>query len=133
MSQKAARPFSKKSDFFESATNLNLASGQWMLSWHRPNQTRNRSKKKVAKIVCWLLTECRNRVPMGPMIATGATKSARKRRERIAGIGRSAAALQVTRQHLRLVIRGDRVSKSLVARYRALQSGRPKITKFSRP
>ena len=63
------------------------------------------------------------------MIATGAMKSARKRRKRIAGIGRSAAALQVTRQHLGLVIRGGRVSKSLLARYETLTGDQAKAAK----
>lgn len=60
------------------------------------------------------------------MIATGATQGARKRSKRIAGIGRAAAALHVTRQHLRLVIRGFRSSKSLLARYRTLKAGKTK-------
>jgi hypothetical protein len=55
------------------------------------------------------------------MFATGAIKSARKRRKRIAGICRAADALGVTRQHLGLVIRGSRPSKSLMARYVALK------------
>ena len=63
------------------------------------------------------------------MIATGATKNARKRRKRIAGIGRSAAALHVTRQHLRLVIRGSRASKRLLAQYRALKACQAKAAK----
>src|ERR1035441_6519771 len=105
--QKTARPFGKQPDFLESAANLNLASGQWMLSWHRPNKTKNPPKKKVATFVSWLLTEFRNRASLMPMNVTGAKQSARKRRQRIAGIGRAAAALQVTRQHLRLVIRSE--------------------------
>ena len=60
------------------------------------------------------------------MIATGAIKSARKRRKRIAGICGAADALGVTRQHLGLVIRGNRVSKSLLARYRALKADQAK-------
>jgi hypothetical protein len=60
------------------------------------------------------------------MIATGVTESAIKRRKAIAGIGRAAAALQVTRQHLRLVIRGSRVSKALLARYNSLKEGKSK-------
>jgi len=42
---------------------------------------------------------------------------------RIAGIGQSADALNVTRQHLGMVIRGDRTSKSLLAKYKALMAG----------
>jgi hypothetical protein len=64
--------------------------------------------------------------PFTPMNVTGATQSARKRRKKIAGIGRAAVALQVTRQHLRLVIRGYRASKSLLARYRMLKAERAK-------
>jgi len=41
-----------------------------------------------------------------------------KRAKRIAGIGAAAAALGVTRQHLRLVIIGDRESEILLSRYR---------------
>ena len=57
------------------------------------------------------------------MIGTGAIQSERKRRKRIAGIGQSADALNVTRQHLGMVIRGDRTSKSLLAKYKALMAG----------
>jgi hypothetical protein len=63
------------------------------------------------------------------MIVTGATQGARKRSKRIAGIVRAAAALYVTRQHLRLVIRGSRASKSLLARYRALKADQAKSAK----
>ena len=43
----------------------------------------------------------------------------RKRRVRIAGIGAMAAALGVTRQHLWLVLTGQRESRRLLAQYRA--------------
>ena len=68
-----------------------------------------------------------------PMNVTGATQSAKKRRQRIAGIGCAAAALQVTRQHLRLVILGCRPSKSLLARYKSLKAGQSKAANARRP
>lgn len=48
-----------------------------------------------------------------------ATAAKRKRAKRIAGIGIAAAALGVTRQHLGLVLHGDRTSPTLLARYHA--------------
>lgn len=50
-----------------------------------------------------------------------ATAAKRKRAKRIAGITGDAAALGVTRQHLGLVLHGDRESKPLARRYRELK------------
>lgn len=48
-----------------------------------------------------------------------------KRAKRISGIGVAAAALGVTRQHLRLVIIDSRKSETLLARYHALTAAKP--------
>ncbi len=48
-----------------------------------------------------------------------ATAAIAKRAKRITGIGIAAAALGVTRQHLGLVLHGQRESKPLAVRYRA--------------
>ena len=51
-----------------------------------------------------------------------------KRAKRIPGIVAAAKALGVTRQHLGLVIRGDRTSPSLLARYRNRKRQQSKTT-----
>jgi hypothetical protein len=49
----------------------------------------------------------------------------RKRAPRINGIGRAAEQLGVTRQHLGLVLRGERISPRLLARYHQLRKPQP--------
>jgi len=52
-------------------------------------------------------------------------KRAGTRTARIAGIGKDAAALGVSREHLRLVIQKKRTSHSLLARYQNLKRQTP--------
>ena len=52
---------------------------------------------------------------------TQAKTQSRRRAPRIAGIGRDSARLGVTRQHLRLVLIGERCSSPLLRRYQALR------------
>ena len=54
------------------------------------------------------------------------TVPTKKRARRIAGIGVAAAALGVTRQHLRLVIIGERESVTLLARLENWKRSQPK-------
>jgi len=52
---------------------------------------------------------------------TQAKNQSRRRAPRIVGIGRDSAHLGVTRQHLRLVLIGQRCSRPLLRRYQALR------------
>ena len=53
---------------------------------------------------------------------THATRSIRKRQVKFPGLLNAALALGVHRNHLYLVLSGQRTSKSLLRRYRALKT-----------